>query len=344
LDRNKKPKSNDNYIALISAIKSGNTDNFYIFYGEERYLLEHCLSNLRELICPGGLDGFNYKRFDDKNLSYEELEDAVNTIPAFADKTLIEIHDFDIFSSNEKERLALLFDDLPDYVCIVFIYNTIEYKPDNRLKIHKDIIKNANIIEFVVQEQDKLVKWIKRHFSDAGKKINTGDAEYLAFITGGLMATLNGEIEKVSAYSKHDTVTRNDIDTVVTPVLDAVSYKLTDALINKDNTRALRILNELFQMREAPHMLISVISSKMRQLLAAKICIENNLGKNDLMDICNIKYEFQARNLMQTAGKATLHGCRNAVLLCSETALELNSTGEPESRIIELVTRLALVK
>ena len=266
----------------------------------------------------------------------------MNMLPAFADKTLIEIHDFDIFKNDAKQRLCDLFSDLPDYICIVLIYSTIDYKPDNRQKINKEILKYASVIEFVTQEQDKLVKWIKRHFQDAGKNISTSDAEYLAFITGGLMASLNGEIEKTAAYSKSDTITRNDIDAVVTPVLDTVAYKLTDALVNRDNSKALHVLDELFQMREVPHKIIYSISLKMRQLLAARICIESNLNRTALMEMCGIRHDFQARTLMSTAGKATLSRCRSAVLFCSETALELNSSTEPESRMIELVTKLAL--
>jgi DNA polymerase-3 subunit delta len=154
------------------------------------------------------------------------------------------------------------------------------------------------------------------------------------------MATLNGEIEKTAAYSKHDTVSRGDIDAVVTPVIDTVAYKLTDALVNRDNVRALRLLDELFQMREAPHKLMFSISLKMRQLLAARICLENNVSKSKLMEMCGIRHDFQARTLMSTASKATLSECRNAVISCSETALELNSSPEPESRMIELVCRL----
>jgi len=338
----KKSKSDNGYLKLTSSIKSGDIDKFYIFYGEERYLLERALKSLRELLCPGGLDGFNYKRFDAKNLPVEELEDAVNTMPAFADKTFIEIHDFDIFKSSTKERFNELFSDLPDYVCIVINYNTIEYKPDNRQKINKEILSHATVIEFAQQEQSKLVKWIQRHFADAGKRISTGDAEYLAFITGGLMASLNGEIEKAAAFSKTDTVTRADIDAVITPVLDAVTYKLTEALVSNQNKKALEILTELFEMREAPHKIMSGLSIKIRQLFAARICIENNLSKSDLMDMCSIRHEFQARNLMITAGKSTLLGCKNAVLYCSETALELNSAPEPESRVTELVAKLAL--
>ena len=335
-----KKKQNVNYDNLISSLKTGEISRLYIFHGEERYLLERCLASLRTLVCPDGLDGFNYKRYEGKGLRVDEIEDAVNTFPAFAEKTLVEIHDYDIFRSDAKEQLCDVFADLPDFVCVVFIYSTIEYKPDGRVKINKELLKNASVVEFVVQDQDNLIKWIRRHFRDTGKSISISDAEYLAHLTGGLMATLNGEIEKTAAYSKHDTVTRQDIDAVVTPILDTVAYKLSEALINRSNKQALQLLDELFQMREAPHKLMFSISLKMRQLLAARVCIENNLGRATLMDICGIRHDFQARILMNTANKATLSTCRNAVLYCSETALELNSTTEPESRMIELITRL----
>ena len=294
------------------------------------------------MICPDGLGGFNYKRYDNKTLPVDELEDAVNTLPMFADKTLVEIHDFDIFKSDARQRICDIFADLPDYICIVLVYSTVEYKPDGRQKINKEILKHVSVVEFVAQEQNKLVKWIKRHFQDAGKSISTGDAEYLAFITGGLMSPLKGEIEKTAAYSKNETVTRGDIDAVVTPVLDTVAYKLTDALVGRDNKKTLQVLDELLQMREVPHKMIYSISLKMRQILAARICLENNLDRAVLMEMCNIRHDFQARTLMSTAGRATLSGCRNAVLFCAQAALELNSSSEPESRMIELITKLAL--
>ena len=342
MNKSSQAKSKQGYDSLSSSIKSAELDTLYIFHGEERYLLEHSLVNIRKLLCPDGLDGFNYKRFEGKDIEIDDIEDAVNTLPAFTEKTLIEIHDYDIFKGDSKERLVDIFSDLPDYVCLIFVYNTVEYKPDNRQKISKELLKNATVIDFVVQDQDKLVKWIKRHFSDAGKNITTNDAEYLAFITGGLMATLKGEIEKTAAYSKQEVISRQDIDAVVTPILDTVAYKLTDAIVNRNNKQTLIILDELFQMREVPHKLMFSISLKMRQLLAARICIENKLDKSKLMEVCGIRHDFQARNLLETARKTSLTSCRRAVLSCAQTALELNSMTEPEARMIELVTMLAL--
>ena len=337
----KNKADNTSYIAFTKSLSAGKVGGFYIFHGQERYLLEGSLKGLRALLCPDGLDSFNYKRFDGKAFSTKELEDAIDTLPAFADRTLIEIHDYDIFKNTQKERLCEIFSDLPDYVCVVFIYSTIEYKPDGRKKLDKEILKYADVIKFNVQDQDKLVDWIMRHFHDAGKKISKSDAEYIASVTGGLMTTLNGEIEKAAAYAKAEYVTRKDIDTVVTPVLDAIAFRLADAIVGKDNAGALRLLDELLQMREEPHKLVYLISLRMRQLLAARVFIETNRGRTELMQLCDIRFDFIARNLMNTAKNTTLAYCREAVLLCSATALELNSTAEPESRLIELVVKLA---
>ena len=337
-------KNNDeSYRQFVKALKANQVDCFYIFHGEEHYLLSRSVADLRRKLCPDGLDSFNYKRYEGKSLSIEELEEAIDTLPSFAERTLIEIHDFDIFKAADLPGLKKILSDLPEYVCVLIIYDTIPFKPDKRKKDTTEILKHANVVEFTVQDLGRLVKWIIMHYEDAGKKISSKDAEYLSFITGGFMSSLQSEIEKTAAFARGYTVTRADIDAVVTPVLDAVAYKLTDALARHDHADAMRIMDELFQMKEAPHKLLFTISLKMRQLLVARVCIENNAGKQALTEICGIRHDFQARALMETARKASLNGCLNAVLMCSDTALELNSSSEPELRLTELITKLAYI-
>jgi len=338
----KQKSGSDGYKTLTEAITAGKPDRFYIFYGEERYLLERALGALRKLLCKNGLDGFNYKRFDGKGLTAAELDDAVNTFPSFAERALVEVHDLDIFKDEQKEMFYLILSNLPDYICLVFIYDTIPYKPDARVKINAQILGNANVVEFGIQEHSKLIAWISRHFVAAGKKITAQDSEYLALITGGYMSSLYGEIGKVAAYAKEEKITRADIDAVVIPVLDTVAYKLTDALASRDHAKAMSILDELFQMHEAPHKLIFSISLKMRQILAARICLDNGSGAMELMVICGMKEEWKARPLLETARRMTLDECKAAVLACAETAYELNSSPEPEARMVELILKLAL--
>jgi len=330
------------YDALRADLDAGNPGNLYFFYGEEHYLMNSFLTRLRSTLVPEGTADFNHRRFEGKGLTVSSISDAVDAMPAFSERTLVEIHDFDVFKCAESERgeLIALFNELPEYVCLVFVYDTIAFSPDRRLKDTKELLKNASAVEFALQDQTKLVKWIRVHFREGGKSIDAPTAEYLSFLTGGLMSTLSNEILKICAYAQGDTVTRDDIDAVVTPVLDAVAFKLANALADGKYQEAVRILDELLRMREPAHKIFFNISLTMRQLLAARLCIENGCSTADLIEMCSIRHEFQARNLMANAKKLSLDRCRNAVLLCADAALSMNSGGKPENILTELVSAL----
>ena len=47
-----------------------------------------------------------------------------------AERTLIVVTDWDIYKLNEdqRERFIALLEDLPEYCCIVFVYDTVAYK------------------------------------------------------------------------------------------------------------------------------------------------------------------------------------------------------------------------
>ena len=66
------------------------------------------------------------------------------------------------------------------------------------------------------------------------------------------MTNLIGEIEKVGAYAKGPRITRQDIEAVATPQLDAVVFRMTDAIGEGNFDRAAQVLGELYQMQEPP--------------------------------------------------------------------------------------------
>jgi DNA polymerase-3 subunit delta len=342
-----KKNSSKEYDALRRDISEHTLKNIYIFWGEERYLLEHYLDQIRNLALAGGFGEFNHRRIDARRFSLEELTTAVDTLPVFAERSVIEIHDVDIFKCDEasKNELLNLFSDIPDYVCLIFVYDTIEYKPDKRLKLNAALLKHVTAVEFCVQEQAKLVRWIRNHCHALGKEIDGQTAEYLAFITGGLMTALHTEIEKICAYTCEKTIVKADIDAVVTPVLDAVTYKLSDAIARAQFDTAAQILDELLRMREVPHKIIYSISMKLRQLLAAKICRTHGQTVSQFMALSGIRYEFQAKNLYENAKCTSLDWCRKAVVRCGETAYAMNSGGgDGESLIIQLLMELATLR
>ena len=336
----KKDNSNAEYDALRADISAAAPRRFYVFYGEERYLLERCAAELHKLILPDAdSESFNYVRFPSMP-SAVALRDAVDTFPFLAERSLVEVADCDL---RNLDDLLPLLRDLPEHVCLVFIGGA-DFKLDRRTNAVKELCKLALAVDFRLQEQSKLVPWIRRHFKDAGRQISPADAEYLAFLTDGLMANLIGEIGKVAAHTTSELVTRADIDALVAPTPEVELYKFTDAVTSRDFRTASDVLATLFAMREAPHKISFSLTARLRALLLARLYLEEgNASPTELMRTTGIRFDFQARALLSAARQYSVSDCKSAISLCCATAFALNDGAEGDA-IVDLLIRLAALK
>ncbi len=242
------------------------------------------------------------------------------------------VTDYDIYK-GDREGLSEVLSDLPEYVCLIFVYDVIEYKPDGRSKLAKLIKEQGLVVDFARQEQGDLTDWIARRFRALDHDISTEDARYLIFLCGDLMTGLISEIGKVAAYAKDRRITRQDIDAVATAQLDAVVFQLTDAIANGDFDRGFSVLSDLLSMGEHPIMLLSVLGKNLRQLYTARLCLDRRKGSGALMELWGMK-SYPAEKLMTSARRFSLDWCRRAVRRCEETDLAMKSTGSDAKELL----------
>ena len=133
----KKTTKNEAFQKFKADLKAGNVGCAYIFHGEESYLREHYLGEVRKLLIPTGFEEFNYHKLEGKDLTVQALSEMAEAMPMLAERTLIVVTDFDIFKLNEeqRERLIAFFEDIPPYCCVIFAYDTVDYKPNKTYKI-----------------------------------------------------------------------------------------------------------------------------------------------------------------------------------------------------------------
>ncbi len=340
----KKTDENYNFEQLKRDFIGRRHKNIYVFYGEEKYMLSYYLGELRKLVSPG-TEEFNLHKFDGKNLSINELSEAINSLPVFSEATVIEIRDFDFSKINEDVRseLTKILSDVPDYAHIVFVCDTVDFKLDGRVKANAALKKLLNAVQFNYQGEDILSRWIPQHFRDYGKSISAGDTKYLSYITGGDMTLLLGEISKISAYAENRMVTRKDIDAVVVPVIEAQGYELTDAILAGKRETAIKKLGDLLMINEAPHKILFIIATRIRQLLCARIYMDSGKSMKDFMNMCEIKYDFQAKGIYAAAKKLSVKDCAKLNGFVADTAFKLNSTPqEGDDLLKELLVRFSL--
>lgn len=337
-------KIEDGFKKLKSDISAKNISGLYLFWGQEDYLREFYLEKIKDILLPKGLEELNYKSFEGKDVNLALVMEAVDALPVFSERTIVEVRDFDIYkcAADKKDAVQGILSDIPDYCCLIFVYTSPDFKPDGRTKLHTLIKDTGLVVEFQRQEQSDLINWIRRRFTALNLEIERGEAEYLIFYCGGLMNGLITEIEKIGAFAKGKKITRSDIEEVGTPALDAVVFKLADALSTKNYEESAKILGELLVMRESPIMILAVVGKQVRQLFTAKLAIDSGRGVDYIQKLWGMRSSYPARLLMDCAKKLSTSWCRESVLLCAETDLKMKSTGiDGEILIKELFIKLA---
>lgn len=340
----KKTEKPNGLIALKSAIRDKSPDRLYVFYGEEVFLLQHYLLQLRKLLVDELTESFNFHKLTNETFDLRSFADAVENLPMMAETTMVWVDEVDIFKLNEADRthMAEILSDIPEYCTVVFSYETTPWKPDKRLKKLWEVVdKYAMIVEFPKQEQRDLIPWITRHFAARGKRISPDLCAYLIDITGGTMTALSGEIGKICAYSGADDIKRSDIDAVTEPVLDAVVFEMTDMLSRKEYGSALLKLRQLLQMQQDPLMILGAIGGHFRKLSTARTLLDHGRPASEMMKLCGMS-DYAARKNMSAAGKFSAAFYTKAAQLILETDYGMKtSLDEPERLLEVLLSQLA---
>ena len=335
----KKSSKTDGTQLLKQDLKNHTVGSLYVIGGEEAYLKQHYLAALDKEVVDETFRDFNYTVFEGASLTAEDLRDTVDSFPMMAERRMIVVKDLDIFKPTAalKDELPAILSDLPEFVCLVFYYDTRELKPDKRTKLYASIAKTGCIANFSQLERHDLIPWVKRHVRAAGKQIDNDTCDYLLFICGTSMTNLLSEIEKACAHSATDSVKKSDIDAVCTKVLDAVTFDLTDAITAQRFDRALGLVQELIAQKNEPIVLLAAVARHMQRLYAARLALEAHSSETQLMELLGSKSPYYARKMQQSAAQLSVKWLRRAVLLCGESDVAMKSAGSDRQKVLELL-------
>ena len=323
---------------LKQQLKNKNLGRLYVFHGEEVFLLNHYLGQIRKQLLDPLTESFNYHRFNHETFAIRDFADAVENLPMMADFTFVQVDDIDLFKMNEDDRTKMteILSDIPDYCTVVFTYETVAWKPDKRMKKPWDAVNKGLIVEFAKQDQRDLIAWVTRHFAARKKQISADLCAYLIDITGGTMTALSGEIDKICAYSGADVIKKTDIDAVTEPVLDAVVFQMTDMLSAGRYDQALQKLQQLLKMQQEPIAILGAVGGHFRRIGTARTLLDYGKSASELAKLCSIQ-EYPARKTMDAARKFRPEFCKKAARLVLETDHKMKTSFDDSERLLELL-------
>ena len=316
--RNDKAAGQAAYRKLKQDLRQGTVGSLYLFHGEEAYLRDHYLDQMKAKLIPPGMESFNYHRLAGKTLTAQRLAETVDALPMMSPRTLIVVQDYDLFKAPEGERKAItqLLEDLPEYCCLVFVYDTLAYKRDARMKKLAGVLQDkGQEVPFLRQETGDLVDWIGRRFRALGHDIDTADAQYLIFLCGDLAI----------------------------PVIDAAVFQMTDALSRRQTDKAFSVLTDLLRLQQAPIMILAVLGKHFRQLYTARVALESGKGSRWVMELWGMRSPYPADKLLEGARHHDLAWCKTAMRRCAETDLAMKSVAGADGKdlLVSLLLELS---
>lgn len=302
-------------------IKSGNFQQVYLLCGEERYLRRQYKDKLKKALCAPD-DNMNNHYFEGKNLPVGEIIDLAETLPFFAPRRVIFIENSGLFKSG-GEQMAEYLGAQNESTVFVFV----ESEVDKRSKLYKAVGNKGSIVEFSVQDESTLKRWVAGLLNREGKKVTENTVQLFLTKTGNDMENIYMELEKLICYCMgKEVVTAEDVEAICTARISNHIFEMVDAIAEKRNEIALQLYYDLLALKEPPMRILFLIARQCNILLQVKEMKGRGSSNKDIAGAVGVP-SFAVNKYIAQAGKFKTVVLKNAVIKCVE-AEEAVKTGK----------------
>lgn len=249
---------------LNQDIKTGQLNHIYLLYGEEAYLRKQYRDRLKEAII--GEDTMNYHYYEGKDISVGEIIDRAETMPFFAERRLIILENSGLLKSG-GEQLAQYLQAPAETTYLVMV----ETEVDKRSKLYKTIQSKGCAVEFAIQDESTLKRWVLGMMKKENKRISESALNELLEKTGTDMENIRKETEKLFCYCMDkEVITEADIEEICTKRITNHIFDMVSAIADKKQKRALELYYELLALKEPPMRILFLIARQFNLLLQVK--------------------------------------------------------------------------
>ena len=279
-------------LELEKELKEEKLNSIYLFYGEEKYLLENNVKKIKKLFGELIL-GINYIQINEDNAN--SLISDIET-PSFGyERKLIIIKDAGLFKKGKKENSKALdlqkkistyieenINLIKTSVILIFIEDDIA-----KNELEKTIEKYGAICNFERLKPLEIKKKIKSICNLY--KVNIDDKTLQVFIEtcGTNMQVLINEIRKLIEYAgENGTITQEAIEKLSIKELEARIFDLTDNLGKRDTKMAMENLKELIYNKEPIQKILITLYNHLKKIYLTKLAMDYN---KDILSSLNLK-------------------------------------------------------
>jgi len=337
----------------------------YVLLGDEAFLYQRCRQGVLSALAPPETRDFSLSDFDLGETSIFEILDRAQTPSLMAPFQVIfvralknlygrgskkaEFEAIDNYFRSPNPQAVILF--VADHLRIPTDLRKMDYQDKERYdRIRETLGDWCGFVELARVDEADAVKWCMQAAEGKGIKFDPDAARELVDALGADMMLVSSELEKLCLYvmGRESRITLGDVETMVLAAKQRSLYELTDAISQRDRTRALLLLHGLLNAsdggEDAAIGHLYMLARTFRQML---IILEKNV--RDSRAIWAVLWQgfrmppFAAEDLIRQARRyKSRRDLTRALRLVARADLELRSSPANKLLVLErLVLALA---
>ena len=269
------------------------------FYGPNDYLLKQKLSELKDKYKTASKGSFDLATLEGSDLTLEKFAAQTQTMALFASTRLVVIDQIFDAPKEVQDKIKEYLAKVNQSAVVVFVHNG---EPDKRLGLFKALNKPKSSQYFAKIDDHQLLPFVRQFALKRQAQFATGAAEYLVERVGNDLWQLTCEIEKLATFKNKGEISREDIDLLVTPNLNANAFVLTDAIVQRNRPKALNELGVLLSIGEDAFKIMGAINYQMRVLAQVKDESERGTSSYELASKLKLR-PFRVQKTLPIAKK-----------------------------------------
>jgi DNA polymerase III subunit delta len=245
------------YKLLLKEIRNKKFEKIYFLHGEEPYFIDVLTKAIQDNALEESERDFNQSILYGKDAEVLSLISELKSYPMMAERRLVILKEAQYFKAIEQLESYLENPVTSTIFVICYKYKTF----DARKKTLKNALKNGVVFKSEKVKEYQLAEWIQQNVKSSGYEMTSKACMLMVESLGNDLGRIVKELEKLAVLiEKGTTINDKHIEENIGISKDYNVFELTNAVANKDNLKALKIV-DYFEHNPKAADLVFVISN-----------------------------------------------------------------------------------
>jgi len=320
---------------IKESVAKGKIALVYLWYGEDRYLIQEGLRVLKSFYFMTDPSGSGIEVVDAKDLSPAEIVERANTMSFFAHRLVVvdEVTYFQDGQTADLEPLMEYFSNPNPSTCLLLIAESVH----RGRKLYKALERAGEILEFCAPKRpQEWLAWVLSELKTRGKSMDTQVASQFIEWAGHQTGVLSQELDKLVVFvGERPKITMEEVKIITTRTIEASIFDLLDAVAVRSSAKAIQTLREVLR-EEHPLKVLTLMVRQVRLLLGCDALRKRGGNMAEVPSVLGIK-PYEGQKVWQQSLRLSTKQLSKGLSECLNTDVALKSGGGDPGFLLEMM-------